>query len=193
MPALESHPLKPFLPQNAKILLLGSFPPQQKRWSMDFFYPNLQNDMWRIMGMIFFADKDIFVNRTKRCFRKDEIIQFAEETGIALYDTAETVRRLKDNASDNHLEIVRPTDIEALLSQLPQCFAIATTGEKATSELIAQYHASKPKIGESTPIQIGTRTLSLYRMPSTSRAYPLGIEQKAAFYHSMFYDLGILR
>ena len=130
MPSLENHPLKPFLPNNAKVLLLGSFPPQQKRWSMDFFYPNFQNDMWRIMGMIFFADKNAFVDSSTKRFRKEVIIQFAEEMGIAMYDTAETVRRLKDNASDNHLEIVCPTNVEALLAQLPQCLAIATTGEK---------------------------------------------------------------
>ncbi len=192
MPILESHPLKPFLPQSAKILMLGSFPPQQKRWSMDFFYPNFQNDMWRIMGMIFFADKSIFVDSRKKSFCKEAIVQFAKETGIALYDTAETVRRLKDNASDNHLEIVCPTNVEALLTQLPQCLAIATTGEKATNELIAQYHAPKPKIGEATTLQIGTRNLPLYRMPSTSRAYPLSIEKKAAYYHAMFHDLGML-
>lgn len=192
MPALESHPLTPFLPQNAQILLLGSFPPQQKRWSMDFFYPNYQNDMWRILGMVFFADKNIFVESKEKRFRKEEIIQFAKSTGIAFYDTAEVVRRLRDNASDNHLEIVRPTDIEQLLSQLPHCKAIATTGEKATNELLSQHHAAKPKIGESTPIQIGTRHLSLYRMPSTSRAYPLNIETKAAYYHAMFRDLDML-
>ena len=44
---IEEHPLEPFLPANAKLLMLGSFPPQKKRWSMEFFYPNLQNDMWR--------------------------------------------------------------------------------------------------------------------------------------------------
>ena len=39
---VEHHPLEPFLPENAVLLMLGSFPPQKKRWSMDFFYPNLQ-------------------------------------------------------------------------------------------------------------------------------------------------------
>ena len=53
----EIHPLAPFLPPNARLLLLGSFPPPRKRWSMDFFYPNYTNDMWRIFGLIFFDDK----------------------------------------------------------------------------------------------------------------------------------------
>ena len=192
MPPIEQHPLQPFLPASAKVLLLGSFPPQQKRWSMDFFYPNFQNDMWRIMGIIFFADKNIFVDSQGRRFRQEEIMRFAEETGIAMYDTAEAVQRLRDNASDNYLEIVRPTDIKSLLLQLPLCHAIATTGEKATEEIIRQYGAHKPKIGDAVPLQIGQHSLSLYRMPSSSRAYPLSIEKKAAYYHAMFRDLGML-
>lgn len=37
---VEYHPLIPFLPENARVLFLGSFPPQQKRWCMDFYYIN---------------------------------------------------------------------------------------------------------------------------------------------------------
>ena len=40
MPVIEKHSLQPFLPQNAKILMLGSFPYKRERWSMEFFYPN---------------------------------------------------------------------------------------------------------------------------------------------------------
>ena len=57
---VEKHPWPPFLPANARILMLGSFPPKPERWCMDFFYPNWLNDMWRIMGEIFYADKDYF-------------------------------------------------------------------------------------------------------------------------------------
>lgn len=30
----ELHPLEPFLPVGARLLMLGSFPPQRVRWSM---------------------------------------------------------------------------------------------------------------------------------------------------------------
>ena len=192
MPTLEEHPLKPFLPPNAKILMLGSFPPQQKRWSMEFFYPNFQNDMWRIMGLIFFGDKHIFVDSAKRRFLREEIEQFATEVGIALYDTAEAVYRLRDNASDNFLEIVRTTDVEELLRQLPACRAIVTTGEKATNEIVSRYKVEKPKIGECRPLIIGSRPLQFYRMPSSSRAYPLALDKKAAYYHAMFNELKLI-
>ena len=76
---VEEHPLEPFLPANAKLLMLGSFPPQKKRWSMDFFYPNLQNDMWRIFGLIFFDDKDRFLFPDKKAFDKKKLIEFLTE------------------------------------------------------------------------------------------------------------------
>ena len=69
----ESHPLEPFLPSNAKVLMLGSFPPSQNRWSMDFYYPNWQNDMWRILGIVFFHDKDYFTIPTEKRFDKEKI------------------------------------------------------------------------------------------------------------------------
>ena len=190
---VEEHPLEPFLPANAKLLMLGSFPPQKKRWSMDFFYPNLQNDMWRIFGLIFFDDKDYFLFPDKKAFDKKRLIEFLTEKGIALYDTASSVRRLQDNASDKFLEVVEPTDIRLLLKQLPQCKAIVTTGQKATDIIRSQIDVEEPKVGESRPFEFEDRTLRLYRMPSSSRAYPLAIEKKASVYRCMLNELDFLR
>lgn len=190
---VEEHPLEPFLPANAKLLMLGSFPPQKKRWSMDFFYPNLQNDMWRIFGLIFFDDKDRFLFPDKKAFDKKRLIEFLSEKGIALYDTASSVRRLQDNASDKFLEVVEPTDIRLLLKQLPQCKAIVTTGQKATDIIRSQIDVEEPKVGESCPFEFEDRTLRLYRMPSSSRAYPLAIEKKASVYRFMLNELDFLR
>ena len=107
----ELHPLEPFLPVGARLLMLGSFPPQRVRWSMDFFYPNLQNDMWRIVGLVFFGDKGYFLTPDAKRFDKERIVRFCEEKGLALYDTAEEIIRLKNNASDNFLQVVREVDL----------------------------------------------------------------------------------
>ena len=189
---LERHPLKPFLPSNAKVLMLGSFPPQQKRWSMDFFYPNLQNDMWRIFGLLFFHDKEHFLLPGKKAFHKEALVDFLTEKGIALYDTATSVRRLQDNASDKFLEVIEPTDIRLLLKQLPHCKAIVTTGQKATDIIRSQIEVNEPAVGASYPFEFEDRSLRLYRMPSSSRAYPLALEKKASFYRLMLNELGIL-
>ena len=193
LPPIESHPLSPFLPEGARILMLGSFPPKQERWSMDFFYPNLQNDMWRIFGLLFFNDKEHFLMPHKKAFHKELLVEFLTEKGIALYDTASAIRRLQDNASDKFLEVIEPTDIRLLLKQLPLCKAIVTTGQKATDIIRNQIEVKEPSVGESSPFEFEDRTLRLYRMPSSSRAYPLALEKKASAYRFMLNELGILQ
>ena len=189
---IEEHPLEPFLPANAVLLMLGSFPPQKKRWSMDFFYPNLQNDMWRIVGLIFFQNKEHFLNPEKKVFDKDRIIEFLNDKGIALYDTASAIRRLQENASDKFLEVIEQTDISLLLKQIPMCKAIVTTGQKATDIIREQIEVKEPTVGTSEPFEFGDKAMKLYRMPSSSRAYPLALEKKAAAYRVMFNELGLL-
>ena len=96
---IERHPLEPFLPANARLLMLGSFPPQKKRWSMEFYYPNWNNDMWRIVGLLFFNDKNHFLNEAAKAFDKDRIIPFLQKKGIALFDTATAIRRWQTYAT----------------------------------------------------------------------------------------------
>lgn len=188
---IEQHPLEPFLPPNASVLMLGSFPPQRKRWSMDFFYPNLQNDMWRIFGHIFFNNKEHFLTENKKAFDKARLEEFLTQKGIALYDTATAVIRLQDNASDKFLEVVEPTDIELLLKQIPKCKAIITTGQKATDIICEYFSVKQPSIGNKTNISFHDRNLFLYRMPSSSRAYPLKLEKKSELYAQVFRELHI--
>lgn len=189
---IEKHPLEPFLPAKAKLLMLGSFPPQKKRRSMEFYYPNLNNDMWRIFGILFFDDKDYFLNETRKAFCRERIIDFLNEKGIALFDTASSIRRLQDNASDKFLEVVEATDVTALLRQLPECKAIVTTGQKATDTLRQQFNVEEPKVGDYSEFIFEGRAMRLYRMPSSSRAYPLALDKKATAYRIMYQDLQIL-
>ena len=200
-PEIERHPLQPFLPPNAQLLMLGSFPPPKERWCMDFFYPNPQNDMWRIMGQIFFGDKTYFegqrdlmkvprdqVQSTKagrKVFNREEIVSFCETKGIAIFDTAQAVIRLQGNAADEHLEIVEPTDIAALLQQIPLCHNICCTGGKAAQTLAEILHCNLPKVGEFIETNFAGRPIRFWRMPSSSRAYPLSLDKKAAVYQQM--------
>ena len=186
----ECHPLQPFLPENATLLMLGSFPPPRERWTMNFYYPNFQNDMWRIMGLIFFDDKDYFVSGESRSFEEAAIRQFLTTQGIALYDTAEAVIRQKGNASDLFLEIVKPIDLKFILSQIPACTTIVTTGQKATETLMAILGIPQtPPVGGCTDAIFMNRTLRCYRMPSSSRAYPKSLTDKANAYRQLFVNI----
>lgn len=197
MSEVEKHPFQPFLPQGAKVLLLGSFPPQPKRWSMDFYYPNFMNDMWRVVGLVFMGDKDFFTARDEKGgllkkFDKEKIIRFCSREGIAMYDTAAEIRRLKDNASDKFLEVVKETDIDSLLTKIPGCRAVVVTGEKAAATLSSRYLCPEPRCGESAQMQTSIGKISLWRLPSTSRAYPLPLVKKSEAYRKMFHEVGMI-
>ena len=171
---------------------------------MEFFYPNPQNDMWRIMGQVFFGDKthfelqsdkthfELYSDKTqnsknrKTVFDCEAIVAFCGEQGIAIFDTAQAVRRLQGNAADEHLEIVERTDIAALLQQIPECHDICCTGGKAANTLADILHTATPKAGGYIDTLFNGTPVRFWRMPSTSRAYPLPFLQKAAAYQHMF-------
>ena len=178
----EKHPFEPFLPDGARVLFLGSFPPQPHRWCMPFYYPNWNNDFWRIAGLIFFADRDHFCIPAQKRFDEKAVREFCAREGLAFYDTASEVRRLKDNASDAFLEVVTPTDIEALLGRIPLCRTVVTTGQKASEVIAGTYTCDIPPVGE----YIDLPAFRFWRMPSSSRAYPLPLEKKAEAYRRLF-------
>lgn len=192
MPEIERHPLQPFLPANACLLMLGSFPPPRKRWCMDFFYPNRTNQMWEIFGWVFFGDSQRLVDAEHRTFRLSDIQTLLRERGIAIFDTATAVRRLSGNASDKDLEIVERTDIAALLAQLPLCHDIVCTGQKSFSVLTDDYGVPVPKMGVCNEFILAGREMRLWRMPSSSRAYPMKLEEKASYYRRLMQAVGIL-
>ncbi len=160
---------------------------------MEFYYPNFTNDMWRIFGLVFFGDRDHFVLSGAKTFDKERITTFLTEKGIALGDTARSVIRLKDNASDAFLQVVEPLDLAATLAQIPHCEAIAVAGQKATETLLTLIDAAEPKVGDFSEFVFEDRPMRFYRMPSSSRAYPKPLAEKAAAYRKMFEELKLIR
>ncbi len=164
------HPLEPFVPEGAEYLFLGSFPPPHARWSMEFFYPNFQNDMWRIMGQIFYEDREHFVIPGERRFDYEKVVAFCRERKFAFYDSAYMVKRLRGNASDQHLKIIEPSDLHSILDRMPSCKAVICTGGKSYDQAL--------EVLEST-------TIPILRLPSTSRAYPMPFNKKVQSYKTI--------
>ena len=183
---IESHPFVPFIPDGAEFLMLGTFPPSEHRWCMPFYYPNFQNDMWRIMGLLFFNDKNHFILEGEKRFDQPKIESFLQEKGIAMYDTATRIIRTKNTASDKDLDIIEETDVEAMLRRMPQCHTIITAGQLATSTLCRRFGVKEPKVGDYAEASLQGRQLRIYRMPSSSRAYPMKPERKAEQYAKAF-------
>ena len=153
---------------------------------MPFYYPNRANDFWRIIGLIFLGDRNALWDAGQHLFKLDAIKSLLVHERIALWDTGMAVRRLKGNASDKFLEIVEPIDLAALLDENPTISHVITTGEKATGVIAAQAGVELPAIGVPVACQVGRHPITLWRMPSSSRAYPLSLEKKAEAYMKVF-------
>lgn len=186
---IETHPWPPFIPPEPRILIMGTFPPPRKRWSMDFYYPNRTNDFWPMMALIFLGDRHALDGSDGSHFNLQAIKHLLTDKHIALNDTAYKVKRLMANASDKYLDILEPVELDSLLSGMPLCRAVASTGEKAAGVIASLTATEAPKMGRYVTSSSG---LNIWRMPSTSRAYPLKLEAKAAFYAEMFRSEGIL-
>lgn len=190
---IEHHPWEPFIPSDATVLFLGTFPPKSEKWSMEFYYPNRINDFWRIMGIVFYNNLNYFYDIQSKSFRLNDIKCFLNKYGIALGDSAIEIRRLKNNASDKFLEIIKPLPLHNVINKMPKCKAIVSTGEKAAQIVASLTNTDIPAIGSSVCTTLtDNRQIRIFRMPSTSRAYPLAIEKKAQHYHNMFKSIGIL-
>ena len=156
---------------------------------MDFYYPNFQNDFWRILGLVFFGEKDHFVcGGGEKKFDLPKIEAFLTRQKIGLYDTVFAARRLKQNASDAFLEMVAPVDVPELLRKIPECHTLASTGEKATEMILRFFDVKKPAVGGSSEFLLDGRTIRFARLPSSSRAYPLPVKEKAEMYAKILQD-----
>lgn len=188
---IETHPFEPWLPKDARLLMLGTFPPAPKRWCMEWYYPNFQNDMWRIMGLCFYGDKDEFVLKEQKTFDLPRIKAMLKERHIAIFDTALRIRRPTGTAADKDLDIVERADLDGMLRALPDLRGVLAAGQLATTVFTEHYGISTKgmKMGDHVSFSFEGRELRLYRMPSSSRAYPLKVEKKAEYYQRMFEEI----
>lgn len=160
---------------------------------MDWYYPNFTNDMWRIIGICFFNDKNRFVDVANKTYRLAELQAFLKEKGIAIFDTCLRIRRTTGTASDKDLEVVERADLDGMLRALPLCKGVLAAGQLATTILTEHYGIDHKgmKMGEHRDFVFEGRKISLYREPSSSRAYPMKVEKKAEYYKEMFKELEI--
>ena len=191
---IETHPFPALLPPQATVMMMGTFPPKEDKRAMQFHYPNFQNDMWRVYGLVFFNDAAHFQMPSEKAFNGCRIRDFLNRAGIASCPTVLKAAREHGNASDKFLKVVETVDLAAVLAKIPRCRHICTTGGKATEILldIQGGGIKMPKTGETVPFPFAGRDLTLTRLPSTSRAYPLSLVKKAAAYRAFFEMVGLV-
>lgn len=133
----ENHPFIPFVPKNATILILGSFPglhqTRQLNGGEEWFYSAKRNQFWKIISNIY----SIELNNVQK---KKELF---EEKGIAITDVILKAKRKKESNLDQHLYDIT-TNKEAIHeiisnSQIKKVFFTSKFVEKHFKVMFPEY------------------------------------------------------
>jgi hypoxanthine-DNA glycosylase len=104
MSKIETHPFKPFVPLNATVLIVGSFPGRDiTQGNIDndtWYYGTKRNQFWQIMSSVY----NIELKTTKE--KKD----LFKKTGIAIADIFLKVNREGESNADTDLEVIAYND-----------------------------------------------------------------------------------
>ena len=113
------HPIPAFVPENAEILVLGSFPSVKSR-ETGFFYGHKQNRFWRVVAAVFEDEAPQTLTEKKA---------FLKRNRIALWDVIESCDI--EGSSDASVKNVTVNDIKGLLDKFPSVEKIFVNGKTA--------------------------------------------------------------
>ena len=128
MPEIETHPHKLFVPPNATILILGTFPGKhnvQVEGQDEWFYSSKRNQFWNII-------RSVYQEELKTTTKKKDLFS---RKGIAIGDIFLKIKRKENNNSDSSLEIIEYNDKEIEKAMSDHSFrAIYTTSQFVEKE-----------------------------------------------------------
>lgn len=151
-PNFHTHKFGPFLPRNAQILILGSFPSPSSR-DNNFYYMDQRNRFYKVLNYVLQENCGDKAKDRKKLLRKHR---------IALYDVVEAC--IIPDAKDSNIKKPILVDLQELLKKLPHIKQIFVLGSTTTKKLfikIPSFH------NYSKPVEYKKITTF---MPSTSSA-----------------------
>nr|WP_294862628.1 hypothetical protein [uncultured Fluviicola sp.] len=171
----ELHPWNWFAPENSKVLIVGTFPPTQRNWSFDFFYPNKANFFWRVIARIaetelHYPGGELAVEERKDLLRK---------LHVAVTDMGQHILRSENSSLDENLSVVEFMNIFQILDENPgirKLIFTSSSGKESAARWFNRFLAMK-EISHRFPtgkrpirssFQYRDRTIELVVLYSTS-------------------------
>jgi G:T/U-mismatch repair DNA glycosylase len=178
---IEIHPEWDFDIPGMKTLILGNFPPHKKRWDYEFFYPNKQNNFWKVLAAI--NGKPLKEMRGVPAVIERKGIMKKLKTGVM--NIAGKVKRKGHSARDTDIEIIEYNDVLNVIKRHPELETIIIAGYSAknsTARKFLEYlnehgiEYNPPveiKAGATFEIFIKKRLIKCVIVNSTSTAFPI--------------------
>ena len=127
---LHTHPYKPFFPEGATKLIVGTLPPPRftsgalKPGDVNFCYGSIDGLLWPVLDRIF--DLNLRFESTVEAVnqRKD----FLASRGIGICDIVHSCQREKIDASDLGMQNIKLRDVISYLKKYPKIEMLIFTG-----------------------------------------------------------------
>lgn len=104
MEEIETHPFKAFIPENAVIIIVGSFPGKEVTHKVitddEWFYGSKRNQFWKILSGVY--ETDLPARKEKQTLFK--------KYGIGMADIFLRIKRKDGNNMDSNLEVIEFND-----------------------------------------------------------------------------------
>ncbi|HMJ93761.1 MAG TPA: DNA-deoxyinosine glycosylase [Allosphingosinicella sp.] len=149
------HCFPPVADSRTRLLLLGSLPGEESL-ARARYYAHPQNQFWRLVGGVIARDL-VPLDYESR-------LRALLEAGVGLWDTVGSATRR--GSLDGNIRDTRPNDLAELAATLPELRAVGFNGGKSAALGMKQLQ--------------GDTRLALIPLPSSSPAYTLAFESKAA-------------
>ncbi len=189
----ENHPDWYYDIPIMQTLILGSFPPHEKKRNFQFYYPNKQNHFWKILAALAKYDLHYF-DGDKAVIERKAIM---EKLQIGIENMGKTIKRKGTSAKDTDIEIVDFHDVLNILIQHTELNTVMLAGYSApnstyksfckflTENGIAFNAPLLVKPGTSFTIQIKNRTIQCVITHSTSTATRIKLEHLISEFKSL--------
>jgi len=130
----KMHPWEPFIPTNADKLILGTFPTAEiNRGAYEFFYPNPNNDFWRVLFQVAEKKLDDYKQAEPIEIRK----QVLEDLKLGIGDIGKKISRQKDSSKDDNLFPIEYTNIFLILETYSTIRKIIITSSSGGNSVLS--------------------------------------------------------
>ncbi len=143
MSFIHKHPYKPFIPENATKLIVGTLPPPRfskgvlKKGDVNFCYGSIDGQLWKILDKIYNLNLKFETSEFAIQQRKEFLIT----NNIGICDIVVSCIRKKIDASDLGMENIQLRDLLYYLNKFPKIDTLLLTG--GNSKNGPEYHLRK--------------------------------------------------
>lgn len=150
------HPYRPFIPENATKLIVGTLPPPRfttgelKEGDVDFCYGSRDGMLWVILDKLF--DLGLKYENTAEAIEQRE--RFLIKRGIGICDMVESSRRDKIDASDLGMQHVEMRNMIQILRDHPKIEMLLFTGGNSKNGPEYFFRRHIKEIGEPINLKV---------------------------------------